>query len=170
MGFSFMNHRKSIIVAMMVMLSSCTSLPRSGPDHTDIDKDAAIKVTTPDRKVGIDYVLIDINKAILPFFDEPQSNTFNTGFGGGRGGPPDIPLGYGDVVQVSIFEAQSGGLFIPSDAGSRPGNYITLPNQTIDKTGTISPMPAACRRRAVSRRRSSRISRTGLRAAPSSRR
>lgn len=123
---------------MMVMLSSCTSLPRSGPDHTDIDKDAAIKVTTPDRKVGIDYVLIDINKAILPFFDEPQSNTFNTGFGGGRGGPPDIPLGYGDVVQVSIFEAQSGGLFIPSDAGSRPGNYITLPNQTIDKTGTIS--------------------------------
>jgi polysaccharide export outer membrane protein len=138
MGFSFMNHRKSIIVAMMVMLSSCTSLPRSGPDHTDIDKDAAIKVTTPDRKVGIDYVLIDINKAILPFFDEPQSNTFNTGFGGGRGGPPDIPLGYGDVVQVSIFEAQSGGLFIPSDAGSRPGNYITLPNQTIDKTGTIS--------------------------------
>ncbi|WP_454850774.1 polysaccharide biosynthesis/export family protein [Rhizobium binxianense] len=133
-----MNHRKSIIVAMMVTLSSCTSLPRSGPDHTDIDKDAVVKVTTPNRKVGIDYVLIDINKTILPFFEEPQSNTLNTGFGGGRGGPPDIPLGYGDVVQVSIFEAQSGGLFIPSDAGSRPGNYITLPNQTIDKTGTIS--------------------------------
>lgn len=134
----------------MVTLSSCTSLPRSGPDHTDIDKDAVVKVTTPDRKVGIDYVLIDINKAILPFFDEPQTNTFDTGFGGGRGGPPDIPLGYGDVVQVSIFEAQSGGLFIPSDAGSRPGNYITLPNQTIDKTGTIS-VPYAGRVPAASR-------------------
>ncbi|WP_051034647.1 polysaccharide biosynthesis/export family protein [Rhizobium sp. CF142] len=130
--------RGSIIVSMLIVLSSCTSLPRSGPDHTDIDRDAAIKVTTPERKVGIDYVLIDLNKGILPYFDKIPSSSLRTGFGGGRGGAPDIPLGFGDVVQVSIFEAQSGGLFIPSDAGSRPGNYITLPQQTIDKAGTIS--------------------------------
>lgn len=130
--------RGSIIVSMLIALSSCTSLPRSGPDHTDIDRDAAIKVTTPERKVGIDYVLIDLNKGILPYFDKIPSSSLRTGFGGGRGGAPDIPLGFGDVVQVSIFEAQSGGLFIPSDAGSRPGNYITLPQQTIDKAGTIS--------------------------------
>lgn len=130
--------RVGIIVPMLVMLSSCTSLPRSGPDHTDIDRSAAIKVTTPERKVGIDYALIDLNKAILPYFDKIPSSSLRSGFGGGRGGAPDIPLGFGDIVQVSIFEAQSGGLFIPSDAGSRPGNYITLPQQTIDKAGTIS--------------------------------
>ncbi|XAZ21304.1 polysaccharide export protein (plasmid) [Sinorhizobium sp. B11] len=130
--------RGSIIVSMLIALSSCTSLPRSGPDHKDIDRDAAIKVTTPERKVGIDYVLIDLNKGILPYFDKIPSSSLRTGFSGGRGGAPDIPLGFGDVVQVSIFEAQSGGLFIPSDAGSRPGNYITLPQQTIDKSGTIS--------------------------------
>jgi polysaccharide biosynthesis/export protein len=130
--------RNGVILTTIIALSSCTSLPRSGPDHTDIDKDASIKVTTPERKVGIDYVLIDMNKGILPYFEESKSSTLQTGFGGGRGGAPDIPLGYGDVVQVSIFEAQSGGLFIPSDAGSRPGNYITLPQQTIDRTGTIS--------------------------------
>lgn len=130
--------RSGIVVSMLIVLSSCTSLPRSGPDHTEIDRAAAIKVTTPDRKVGIDYVLIDLNKGILPYFDKIPSSTLRTGFGGGRGGAPDIPLGFGDVVQVSIFEAQAGGLFIPSDAGSRPGNYITLPQQTIDKAGTIS--------------------------------
>ncbi|MGR9172687.1 polysaccharide biosynthesis/export family protein [Hyphomicrobiales bacterium] len=131
-------YRRGIVFTTVIALSSCTSLPRSGPDHVDFDKKALIKVTTPERKVGIDYVLIDFNKAILPYFEDVKANTLQAGFGGGRGGAPDIPLGYGDMVQVSIFEAQSGGLFIPSDAGSRPGNYITLPQQTIDRTGTIS--------------------------------
>jgi polysaccharide export outer membrane protein len=134
----FQRRRSAVIATMVMMLSSCTSLPRSGPDHVDIDKDAAVKVTTPNRKVGIDYVLIDLNKAILPYFTESAAKSLQGGFGGGRGGIPDIPLGNGDVVQVSIFEAQAGGLFIPSDAGSRPGNYITLPQQTIDKSGTVS--------------------------------
>lgn len=96
-----------------------------------------MKVTTKERRVGIDYALIDLSKNVLPYFSAPQPASFK-GFGGGRGGAPEIPLGYGDVVEVAIFEAQSGGLFIPSDAGSRPGNYISLPSQTIDRNGTIT--------------------------------
>jgi polysaccharide export outer membrane protein len=43
------------------------------------------------------------------------------------------------VVQVSIFESTSGGLFIPAEtAGLRPGNFVTLPSQTVDRTGAIS--------------------------------
>jgi polysaccharide export outer membrane protein len=113
-------------------------LPRSGPDHDDIDRDAAAKLTPPHRKAGIDYVLIDINKAMLASFDRQTSTVPQTGFLSFGRGIPNIPVGIGDVVRVSIFEAQSGGLFIPSDAGSRPGNYITLPQQTIDRSGTIS--------------------------------
>ncbi len=96
-----------------------------------------MKVTTKERRVGIDYALIDLSKNVLSYFSAPQPTSFK-GFGGGRGGAPEIPLGFGDVVQVAIFEAQSGGLFIPSDAGSRPGNYISLPEQTIDRNGTIT--------------------------------
>ncbi|MHC2453948.1 polysaccharide export outer membrane protein [Rhizobium leguminosarum] len=118
-------------------MASCTSLPRSGPDHKDVDRDASVKVTTKERRVGIDYALIDLSKNVLSYFSAPQPTSFK-GFGGGRGGAPEIPLGFGDVVQVAIFEAQSGGLFIPSDAGSRPGNYISLPEQTIDRNGTIT--------------------------------
>ncbi|MBP2488758.1 polysaccharide export outer membrane protein [Rhizobium leguminosarum] len=112
-------------------------MPRSGPDHKDVDRDASVKVTTKERRVGIDYALIDLSKNVLSYFSAPQPTSFK-GFGGGRGGAPEIPLGFGDVVQVAIFEAQSGGLFIPSDAGSRPGNYISLPEQTIDRNGTIT--------------------------------
>ena len=55
-----------------------------------------------------------------------------------RPGPSEIRFGIGDVVSVTIFEASAGGLFIPIEAGVRPGNFITLPNQNVDNGGNIS--------------------------------
>lgn len=52
--------------------------------------------------------------------------------------PSDIRFGVGDSLSVTIFEASSGGLFIPAEAGVRPGNFITLPNQAVDENGNIS--------------------------------
>src|SRR5262249_24498470 len=46
--------------------------------------------------------------------------------------PRGITLGIGDVVSVTIFEPP-GGLFVPSDAGARPGNFVTLPNQIVGR-------------------------------------
>ena len=46
-------------------------------------------------------------------------------------------LGIGDVVSVTIFEAAAGGLFIPIEAGVRPGNFVTFPNQNVDTLGNI---------------------------------
>lgn len=132
------NHsRRGSVVAMMVMLSSCTYLPRSGPDPKLISSQATVKISSKDRKLGIDYALVDLNKNILKFFDK-DSSSLKASFGSRPTAPPDIPLGYGDVVQITIFESQSGGLFIPSDAGSRAGNFVTIPNQTIDRGGTVS--------------------------------
>jgi polysaccharide biosynthesis/export protein len=37
-----------------------------------------------------------------------------------------------------VFEAAAGGLFIPVEAGVRPGNFITLPNQNVDTDGNIT--------------------------------
>lgn len=149
MTTSICNPRNGVAVAM-IFLSSCTYLPRSGPDPRAIDNHAAVKVSTKNRVAGIDYALIDLNRATLAYFDSPSSRSLRSSFGGGKGGPPDIPLGYGDIVEVSIFEAQSGGLFIPNDAGSRPGNFITLPNQTIDRSGNLT-VPYAGRVRAAGR-------------------
>jgi polysaccharide export outer membrane protein len=39
---------------------------------------------------------------------------------------------------VTIFEAAAGGLFIPSEAGVRPGNFVTIPSQAVDNNGNIS--------------------------------
>ena len=59
-------------------------------------------------------------------------------FGAGHGPVPEIKVGVGDTVQVTLFEAQAGGLFIPTDAGARPGNFVALPNQTVDSKGYIT--------------------------------
>ena len=62
-----------------------------------------------------------------------RANTFSV-----RRPPPwRITLGIGDVVSVTIFEPP-GGLFVPSDAGARPGNFVTLPNQIVDSNGNIT--------------------------------
>jgi protein involved in polysaccharide export with SLBB domain len=51
--------------------------------------------------------------------------------------PRGIMLGIGDIVSVTIFEPP-GGLFVPSDPGARPGNFVTLPNQIVDSNGNIT--------------------------------
>jgi hypothetical protein len=67
--------------------------------------------------------------------------------------PPRITLGIGDVVSVTIFEAEPGGFFVPSDPGARPGNFVTLPDQTVDSNGNIT-VPYAGTIRALGRTRS----------------
>jgi polysaccharide biosynthesis/export protein len=52
--------------------------------------------------------------------------------------PRGITLGIGDIVSVTIFEAEAGGLFLPSEAGARPGNFVTLPDQIVDCDGNIT--------------------------------
>jgi polysaccharide export outer membrane protein len=65
-----------------------------------------------------------------------------------RSRPKDIVFGIGDIVGVTIFEAASGGLFIPAEAGVRPGNFITIPAQAVDVNGNISiPYGGAIRAR-----------------------
>jgi polysaccharide export outer membrane protein len=61
-----------------------------------------------------------------------------------------IKFGIGDTVTVTIFEAAAGGLFIPSEAGVRPGNFVQLPNQNVDESGNIT-VPYAGAVRAVGR-------------------
>lgn len=142
---------RSALVLMLTgaLLSACSSLPTSGPADRDVQRKAAVRVGDKERAVNIDYVLLDLTKAMLPYFKETSASSLR-GFGGGRGGAPASVLGIGDIVQVTIFESSTGGLFIPSDAGSRPGNFITLPSQEVDRSGSIN-VPYAGRVRAAGR-------------------
>lgn len=135
-------------------LAGCAATSASGPASSKIEAQAALKIepvkTNGGKTAGLDYALIDINSAVLNYLGDTTSTTIAGSFGGGKGGIPSLPLGVGDVIQVSVFESQAGGLFIPADAGSRPGNYITLPQQSIDREGNIT-VPYAGKIRASGR-------------------
>src|SRR5215472_6249394 len=115
-------------------------MPASGPESWDVkagQRDprslpyALVKVTP-----NVTAVLSKLLPRLTPFAEERR--------------PQDIRLGIGDIVSVTIFEAAAGGLFIPSEAGTRPGNFVTIPNQAVDVHGNIS-IPYAGNIRAAGR-------------------
>ncbi|MFY9836908.1 MAG: polysaccharide biosynthesis/export family protein [Xanthobacteraceae bacterium] len=86
---------------------------------------------------GPPYGLVKLTPQVANILEEFGPRALAATFGDRRP-PPEITFGIGDVVAVSVFEAAAGGLFIPSEAGVRPGNFVSLPNQPIDTKGYIS--------------------------------
>jgi polysaccharide export outer membrane protein len=117
-------------------LAAC-ALPASGPYNAAIRASATVSLpegASPPLK----YALVDVTADVLAFATDPGPSSLVRSFGKGRGKAPEILVGIGDRVQVSIFESGTGGLFIPVDAGARPGNFVTLPEQTVDNRGLIT--------------------------------
>lgn len=112
-------------------------LPGSGPRVQNIHENAAASSKNENATVGYDYVVVDVTRASLPFLSKDPEGQFST-FGASGRGAPSIRLGPGDVVRVTVFESQTGGLFLPADAGARPGNFVQLPQQRIDQDGRIT--------------------------------
>ena len=145
------------LCAMLLAVSGCTILSDSGPSSLDINSGAT--------QSGPPYSIIKLTPEVVDAVGEWGPGGIAAAFGDKRP-PPEITFGIGDVVSVTIFEAAAGGLFIPLEAGVRPGNFVTLPSQPID-TEETSPclMRAASAPRAAPPRRfngrSSRPSRTG---------
>jgi polysaccharide export outer membrane protein len=124
-----------------LLIAGC-SMPASGPAGADIK---AGQVADPDR---LPYALAPLTPKVLDILAQ-NSPRLSSAFTDRRP-PGDIRLGVGDVVSVTIFEAAAGGLFVPGEASARPGNFITLPNQTVDAAGNIS-IPYAGTIRAMGR-------------------
>jgi polysaccharide export outer membrane protein len=117
------------VCALTIALGGCLLLPSSGPNSLDIDVGASPS--------GVNYALIKLSPDVVKTLAEYGPLSISAVFGDKRP-PPEIRFGLGDVVSVSIFEAAAGGLFVPVEAGVRPGNYVTLPNQAVDTSGNIT--------------------------------
>lgn len=110
------------------MLGGCGLMPASGPESWDI------KTGQRDAQ-SLPYALVKVTPEVTTVLSKlvPRLTKFAE-----ESRPQDIRLGVGDIVSVTIFEAQSGGLFIPAEAGVRPGNFVNIPNQAVDPQGNIS--------------------------------
>lgn len=125
-------------ILLAALLAGCSTLSRDGPDDQDVVVNATAAVAAGPDVEKFDYVLVDLSHDVLRNIGPSGAGSIYGTLGAGRGAPPEIQVGVGDVVQVTVFESEAGGLFVPREAGSRPGNYVTFPPQTVDRSGAIT--------------------------------
>ena len=113
---------------LMAALGGCGVMPVSGPAATDI-------LAGQRDPVSLNYAVVKLTPKVIGVLSKnlPRLITF-----GDNRLPRDITFGVGDILSVTIFEASSGGLFIPAEGGVRPGNFVSIPNQAVDIHGNIS--------------------------------
>lgn len=118
------------LIAVAAGAAGCGMMPTAGPSSHDV------RLEQPAEPDGLPYSLLRLTPPVvdtLARWAPRLAVAFKD-----RRLPNEIRFGIGDVVSVTIFEAAAGGLFIPIEAGVRPGNFITLPNQNVDSKGNIS--------------------------------
>lgn len=134
--------KTSVYVVTLGLLASCSTLPASGPYGGEIKKQATASNVSKDDKdkkaKALPYALIEISSAIVPELKRQAEKSKSAAEWPTVGKPEEIKVSVGDTISITIFEAQSGGLFIPTEADSRPGNFVTLPQQTVDRSGQIT--------------------------------
>src|SRR5450759_56826 len=140
---------KLTLVGLLAALCGCTDLPASGPWSADVRNqrsDTSLRyglVQLTPETISILHQYEPRGLAQLGLYQLPGAFT-------DRRKPSQIRFGIGDVVSITIFEAAAGGLFIPSEAGVRPGNFVQIPNQGVDEKGDIT-VPYAGAVRAMGR-------------------
>ena len=119
-----------LIVAPFALANSGCFLPAAGPESID--------VRSPTYRT-LPYLLVKLTPSVIEVLKRTEPNRLvGSAFSDVARRPSEIVFGVGDVVSVTIFEAQAGGLYIPSEAGIRPGNFVTLPDQVVDNSGNLS--------------------------------
>ncbi len=118
----------SLFSLALLGAGGCSFFPVAGPTSADIDRG-----TSP----TVSYALIKLTPETIDVLAAHEPKGLAGAFTDRRPSA-NITFGIGDVVSVTIFEAAAGGLFIPLEAGVRPGNFVTIPDQMVDNNGNIS--------------------------------
>ena len=118
-----------VLLTILLGSAGCSIMPSSGPQD--------FSVRSGETASGPQYGLVKLNPSVIEILKEYGPGALAGTFPD-KSRPKDITFGIGDTVSVTIFEAAAGGLFIPAEAGVRPGNFVQLPNQNVDIYGNIT--------------------------------
>ncbi len=139
-----MRFRKFLLIACCLIssavLGGCGFIPMSGPASLDIRNE---------NTTVLPFAVVKLNPEVLQVLEKYEPNGLSGNLADTRP-PSSIKFGIGDVISVTIFEAAAGGLYVPLEAGVRPGNFVNLPDQAVDNDGNIT-VPYAGRIRAAGR-------------------
>ena len=117
------------LLGSLVAVGGCAVMPASGPASWDVWAGQHDPKSVPYAFVRITSKVASILAKAAPRLVAEFPD---------RSRPKDLRFGIGDIVNITIFEASSGGLFIPAEAGVRPGNFVSIPSQAVDVNGNVS--------------------------------
>ncbi|WP_431201637.1 polysaccharide biosynthesis/export family protein [Bradyrhizobium betae] len=140
-SLKFEYFQRAALAGLLLLCAGCSIMPSSGPQD--------FQVKSEQTSSGPRYAVVKLTPEVVGILQEYGPGALAGSFPDKRR-PDSIKFGIGDVVSVTIFEAAAGGLFIPAEAGVRPGNFVSLPNQNVDSAGNIT-VPYAGAVRAVGR-------------------
>lgn len=120
---------KMPIVLLALSCAGCGIMPADGPQSLDI------RTSQAGQPESLPYALVKLTPEVVRLLGQ-YTPRLSTAFAD-RSPPKAFRFGIGDTVSVTIFESAAGGLFIPAEAGVRPGNFVTIPNQAVDDHGNI---------------------------------
>lgn len=117
------------VIGTALVTSGCLGfIPASGPNSASVYSGVGAELK---------YALVPLTPKAVDILEQYEPSRLAGTFRSDQG-PPKITFGIGDIVSVTIFEAAAGGLFIPTEAGVRPGNFVQLPDETVDNGGYIT--------------------------------
>lgn len=140
-----MSYRTPLLICLSFILAACSALPASGPYSANILADTKVHLSGeaqfpdghPDKQEP-KYTLVEINEHTIDVISKYRKvNAHNSNWPKNTS-PHVTKIEVGDSIEITIFEQNAGGLFVQEGAGIRPGNFISLPPQIVDRTGFIT--------------------------------
>ena len=120
------------LFGLVGLVAGCSSIPSAGP--------TAFEISAQGSSAGAfdGYILVDVDQRVASILaSEPHPTLFGTFRD--RRPRPDLRIGVGDGLTVTIWEAASGGLFSSAvvDRVSPGSRTATIPEQIVAQDGTI---------------------------------
>ena len=126
----------ALALGTALSLDACSILPGSGPSREDISESGTATAGDADKA----FVFIEVDDFSLHVLANRASPGLRGYFGGDYRPPATQPIGVGDALQITIWEAAAGGLFsAPAADRFSPGpRSATLPDQVVGRDGSVT--------------------------------
>ncbi len=124
----------TLLLAALLLAAGCATLPDAGPSARAFDDNTLSRPTA----TGEGFAVVDLDSRVLDLLENRPRPSLRATFRDRRGDGGHA-VGRGDRLNVTIWEAGSGGLFTGTgEAGSAGSRATALPAQDVDRNGTIA--------------------------------
>lgn len=125
----------ALLLGFALSLSGCLFISKDGPETGAIPLQASL--TANDKIEPVNFALVNTTSEAVKIANKTTDSLIPRFKGLGLSGGINGSVAVGDVLEITIFEAEGGGLFIPKENVTRPDNQVHVPNQQVNARGQI---------------------------------